>query len=251
MAKLERNRGMFFGSWTGSGVSESASASIGDSTGITAASVVAATFGTAVSSRNGSYEFAYDGTNWKYNSTSIQLTNYGITVTGTPESGDTVTVTYVAASSGWDAIGKDNDDLSKELNPDTEAGKNVLGETTFKHSGYAPEVDVDPYYMDPNSNMYNHMLECALEERYGENDLVGKFAEAFFTSVNATTKIMTGYAYVRDAWFVPQSVGGDTSGYAIPYNITPIGAMVKKAISYDMNTNTPTFTDWVAPANNG
>ena len=144
----------------------------------------------------------------------------------------------------WDAIGKDNDDLSKELNPDTEASKNVLGETTFKHSGYAPEVDVDPYYMDPERNMYQHMLECALEEKYGEADLLGKFAEAFFTSVDPAARTMSGYAYVRDAWFVPQSVGGDTSGFAIPYTVTPVGAMVKKAVTYDMATNTPTFTDW-------
>lgn len=147
----------------------------------------------------------------------------------------------------WDAIGKDNDDLAKELNPDTEVGKNVLGESTFKHSGYEPEIDVDPYYMDSSANMYEHMLECALEERYGESDLKGQFAEAFFTDVNVSTKSMTGYAFVRDAWFVPQSVGGDTSGYSIPYNITPVGAMVKKAVSYDMATHTPTFTTWTDP----
>ena len=149
----------------------------------------------------------------------------------------------------WDAIGKDNDSLTKELNPDTEASKNVLGEATFKHSGYKPEVDVNPYYMDPDRNMYAHMLECALEEKYGESDLLGQFAEAFFTSVNTSARTMSGYAFVRDAWFVPQSTGGDTAGYAIPYKITPVGPMVKKAITYDMATNTPTFSTWVEPSN--
>lgn len=143
----------------------------------------------------------------------------------------------------WEAIGKDNDELTKELNPDTEAGKNVLGESTFTHSGYEPEVEVDPYYMDPDRAMYEHMLECALEERYGAEDLIGLFAEAFFTTVNAQTQTMTGYCYVRDAWFVPQSVGGDTKGYAIPYTINPVGPMVKKNISYAMATNTATITD--------
>ena len=150
------------------------------------------------------------------------------------------------ASSGtpvWEAIGKDNDELTKELNPDTESSKNVLGESTFTHSGYEPEIDVDPYYMDPDRAMYEHLLECALEEKYGEADLVGLFAEAFFTTVNAETKTMTGYCYVRDAWFVPQSTGGDTSGYAIPYTITPVGPMVKKNISYNMETNAATITD--------
>lgn len=142
----------------------------------------------------------------------------------------------------WEAVGKDNDDLSKELNPDTETSKNVLGETTFIHSGYEPEISVDPYYMDPDRQMYTHMLEVALQEKYGESDLKGKFAEAFFTTVNAQTKTMSGTCYVRDAWIVPQSVGGDTSGYAIPYTITPVGAMQTKSISYNMETNVATIS---------
>ena len=56
---------------------------------------------------------------------------------------------------------------------------------------------------------------------------------------------MTGYCYVRQAWYVPQSVGGDTSGFAIPVNINPVGAVVKKAISYDMATNEATITEIV------
>ena len=36
---------------------------------------------------------------------------------------------------------------------------------------------------------------------------------------------------------------GDTAGYAIPYNINPIGAMEKKNIVYDMTTNQATITD--------
>lgn len=143
----------------------------------------------------------------------------------------------------WEAIGKDNDELTKELNPDTESSKNVLGEATFTHSGYEPEVDVDPYYMDPDRAMYEHLLECALEEKYGEADLVGLFAEAFFTTANASAGTMTGYCYVRDAWFVPQSTGGDTTGYAIPYTINPVGPMVKKNITYTIATNTAVITD--------
>lgn len=55
----------------------------------------------------------------------------------------------------------------------------MLGETTFKHSGYEPEVDVDPYYMDPSRPMYAHLLDVAMQEKYGEADLLGYFAEAF------------------------------------------------------------------------
>lgn len=241
MSKLDRNRGMFFGSWTGQPIPASARATASGE-GVTAATVAVDTFASKVSG-SGTYVFTYDGTNWKLNGTIVTPANYGVTVTGTAEAGDTVTVVYVRASGGWEAIGKDNDELTKELNPDTEAGKNVLGESTFTHSGYETEIEVDPYYMDPDRIMYEHLLECALEERYGAADLIGKFAEAFFTSVDPVAKTMSGYCYVRDAWFVPQSVGGDTTGYAIPFTINPVGAMVKKSITYSMETNEATITD--------
>jgi len=239
--KLDRNRGMFFGRWKDGAKAESAEATK-TGTNITAVSVVASTFGGVVG-KSGTYLFSYDGSNWKLDNVTVTINNYGITVTGTPGSGDTITVVYVKATQGWEAIGKDNDELTKELNPDTESGKNVLGESTFTHSGYEPEIEVDPYYMDPDRNMYDRMLENAMEEKYGAEDLIGEFAEAYFTTVNPSAQTMSGYCYVRDAWFVPQSVGGDTTGYAIPFNVNPIGAMVKKNISYSMATNEATITD--------
>ena len=242
MAKLARNRLMFFASWTGAPILESASASFdGD---ITGATVTAATFGTAVKKASGEYVFTSNGTNWLLNGTQITLATYGLDVTGTPASGDIITVKYTAASAGWDALGKDNDDLSKELNPDTESKKNVLGEATFQHSGYEPEVNLDPYYADPSRNLYAHLMECAVEEKFAESDLMGYFAEAHFTEANAERKVMTGYCFVRQAWIVPQSTGGDTSGLGIPFTVHPVGPMTKMAISYDMTTNEPSITPW-------
>lgn len=190
MAKLERNRVMFFGSWTGASVAEYAGVNIGDSTGITDATVTAATFGTAVNGLPGEYVFLYDGTNWCLNGVALATftTTYGVTPTGTAAENDILVVTYTPAGGGWEAIGKDNDDLSKELNPDTETSKNVLGETAFVHSGYEVEIGVDPYYIDPSRKMYARMRDNALEENYGENDLKGYFAEAYFETANKQTK---------------------------------------------------------------
>lgn len=247
MAKLERNRGMYFGSWTGQPITEKATVSIGDSTGITDATVVAATFSTGVNKISGEYTFLYDGTGWVLNNNTVTAddfkTTYGITITGDPAANDIIVVEFTAAAGGWEALGKDNDDLSKELNPDTETSKNVLGETSFKHSGYEPEISLDPYYIDPSRKMYDHLREVALEERYGEADLMGYFAEAYFQTANRKTQKMTGYCYVRQAWYVPQSTGGDTAGYAIPVTITPVGPTTKKKIVYDMQTNEATITD--------
>ncbi len=245
MAKYNRERVMFFGSWTGSPIAESASVAIGDSTGITKVVVTAATFGAAVNSLSGEYTFLYDGEGWTLNGAPVAniATTYGLTLTGDAADGDIIVVTYTAESGAWEALGKDNDDLSKELNPDVETSKNVLGETTVTHSGYEPEIGVDPYYIDPSRKMYKHLAEVAIEEKYGEADVLGYFGEAHFTTANPNTKKMTGYVFIRQAYYVPQSVGGDTSGWAIPVNIYPIGAVTKKNIVYDMTTNEATITD--------
>lgn len=243
MARYDRNRGMYFGSWDGLAIAESATISTDSTATATFAEGGVADFGTAVGA-SGEYNFVYNGTKWELNSKEIDniATSYGITVTGTPAANDMITVNYTKASGGWEALGKDNDSLAKELNPDTEKSKNVLGESTFRHSGYEPEISLDPYYIDPSRKMYKRLLKNAIEEKYGENDLLGKFAEAFFTSANKEKRIMTGYCFVRDAWYVPNSTGGDTTAYAIPVTITPVGAVTKMNISYDMTTNEATIT---------
>lgn len=247
MARYARQRGMFFGSWDGNSITANCAFSVGDSTGITGASLVESTgmssFSGKATGGAGEYVFNYDGQNWLYNGIAQNLTEWGITVTGTPAENDIIVVDYTATAGGWEALGKDNDDLTKDLNPDTESSKNVLGESTFRHSGVESSINLDPYYIDPSRKMYKHLREVAIEEKFGESDLLGLFAEAFFTWANDKTKKMGGYCYVRQAWYVPQSTGGDTTAYAIPVEIHPIGASTKKKIVYDMTTNEATITD--------
>ena len=242
--KDARQKCIFFASWPGAPVEAAANATISGE-GITAATVTAATFGTKVSGASGTYVFTYDetSTTWKYQGSAVTLNQYGITATGDPEDGDTITIVYTAANGGYEALGKDVDDLSKDLNPDTENSKNVLGETRFEHKGYQSTVSMDTYYMAPERLMYAHLLDVAMQEKYAESDLLGYFAEAYFTAVDEANHQMTGYCYVRRAWIVPQSVGGSTAGFSIPFNVNPQGGMEKKAITYDMVTNTATVSD--------
>lgn len=244
--KDARQKCIFFGSWTGAAIEEAATATFVGSS-ITAVTVTAADFGDKVNDTSGTYVFTYDGTasTWKYNGSAVTLSGtggYGVTVTGTPTNGDTITVVYTAGNGGWEALGKDVDDLSKDLNPDTENTKNVLGETAFEHKGYQSSVGMDTYYMDPSRLMYAHLLDVAMQEKYDEGSLLGYFAEAYFTSVDENAGTMTGYCYVRRAWIVPQSVGGSTAGFSIPFTVNPQGGMEKKSITYNMKNNTATVT---------
>lgn len=145
-------------------------------------------------------------------------------------------------ATAWEALGKDNDDLSKELNPDTETSKNVLGESTFQHSGYEPEVEVDPYYADPSSALYEKLSTAAMEEKYGDEDIKGKFVEVIFSTVDAEAGTMSGVGYQRDAYIVPQSTGGDTAGLGIPFTVNPVGAQTKVNVVYTKATRAVTIT---------
>lgn len=61
--------------------------------GITWASVNTQSFGEQVN-EDGVYNFIFDGTNWQLNSSDIDLTTYGITVSGSPITGDIVSILY-------------------------------------------------------------------------------------------------------------------------------------------------------------
>lgn len=150
---------------------------------------------------------------------------------------------YFASFDGteYEVLGKDNDDLSKELNPDTETSKNVLGETTFKHNGYEPEVSVDPYYADPDSVLYDKLKAAAVQEKYSDADIKGYFVEVVFESVESGGKL-TGVGYKREAYLVPQSTGGDTSGFSIPFTVNPVGPMTEVNVTYTIADRTVSVT---------
>ena len=74
-----------------------ASASKGTSTGITSASVNSATFQAKNGDTAGTYTFAYDGTDWKFNSYAVTLSDYGISYEGTPANNDEIIITYTAS----------------------------------------------------------------------------------------------------------------------------------------------------------
>ena len=63
------------------------------------ASITEATFLTKVSNTTGTYTFTHDGENWKLSDAAVTITEYGITVTNDPISGDEIVV-VVAGSGG-------------------------------------------------------------------------------------------------------------------------------------------------------
>lgn len=80
----------------------------GETAGISAATVTADTFISAIGYVHAAdYEFIYDGAEWHYNGEAVQLATYGIAITGTPIHGDAVIVHETATKLTWDIIGID------------------------------------------------------------------------------------------------------------------------------------------------
>lgn len=63
-----------------------------------------------------------------------------------------------AGTAGWEVLGDDIEEMSMEMNPDTEQKKNILGETKTVDKGYEPSMDADPYYADPTKKIYPKVI---------------------------------------------------------------------------------------------
>lgn len=86
-------------------------ASIGESTGITAVTVDADTFVAGCGEVHaGEYLFTYDGKSWRNeDGNTIKIATYGISLTGTPDTGDHVIITETTTPLAFDVIGIDHD----------------------------------------------------------------------------------------------------------------------------------------------
>lgn len=86
-------------------------ASIGESTGITAVTIDKDNFVSGCGEVHaGEYLFTYDGKSWrKEDGNIVDIADYGIAVTGTPEAGDHVIVTETSTQLAFDVIGIDHD----------------------------------------------------------------------------------------------------------------------------------------------
>lgn len=149
--------------------------------------------------------------------------------------------TYIDAKFGgsgspeWFLIGKDIEDMSVELNPDTETVKNILGETSVKDNGYEPTMSADPYYANPSDSIYPKLKEIAMERKVGDACKTKILEVIIDPSDDGSHE-----AYEEDVIVKPQSYGGDTSGFAIPFDVLFDGNRKKGTAT--ITGGTPSFS---------
>lgn len=132
-------------------------------------------------------------------------------------------------------IGQELEEYTVDMNPDTELVKNILGDNTFRHNGYEPSASADPYYAVAEDPLFSK-LQTAIDELITDDRLKTTAVEVHLWEETETTG--TYNAYRQECYVIPQSYGGDTSGYQIPFQVNYVGQ--KTAGTF--NTTTKTFT---------
>lgn len=143
----------------------------------------------------------------------------------------------------WEIIGDDIEEMSVEMNPDTETLKNILGQTKTTDNGYEPTMDADPFYADPEKKLYSMIRDIALDRKKGDACKT-LMLEVIVEDTEATNHL----AYVQEVIVKPQSYGGDTSGLNIPFQVSEDGKRTKGYVSgSSLSTGEPEFTEGAIP----
>ena len=139
----------------------------------------------------------------------------------------------------WEILGDDIEDMSVEMNPDTETMKNILGQTKTKDNGYEPTMEADPFYADPEKLLYPKLRDIALERKKGAACQT-LMLEIIVEDTSATKHL----AFVQEVMVKPNSYGGDTGGLNIPFTVSEDGKRTKGYVTNEsLKAGNPVFTE--------
>jgi hypothetical protein len=139
--------------------------------------------------------------------------------------GDETGPTYVR-------LGKDLEEYAIELNPDVETKKNILGENSVAVNGYEASSSVDPYYYEYDDTLSKKIWDIGMNRTTGD----GCKTTVVDVLLKADGTVLE--AWREDAYVVPESIGGDTSGVQMPFTIHRAGNRKKGTFVLGDNTFT-------------
>ena len=127
-------------------------------------------------------------------------------------------------------LGKDLESYSEELNPQVDVRRNILGEQNVIHNGYQVQSTAEPFYADQDDDLFDPIANIA------NNRLTGEDCKTTRVEVLLDEEGNQIWCYREDCWVVPNSVGGDTSGVQLPFNVYNAGNRVPG--KWTINTKT-------------
>ena len=129
-------------------------------------------------------------------------------------------------------LGKDLEAYSEELNPQVNIQRNLCGSPNVVFDGYQVQSNVENYYAEQGDVLF------AVLSHIANNRLTDETCKTTKVDVLVDGSGNQIWAYREECWMIPVSVGGDTSGVQIPFNVYCSGN--RKYGVFD--TATKTFT---------
>lgn len=130
----------------------------------------------------------------------------------------------------YERLGKDLEEYSPELSAQVDKKKNILGQTSVTISSYEKSADVEPYYAEKDSALFER-LQGIIDDGLLLDELKADVVEV------KLWETATGSAYpaIREEVYIEvTSYGGDTTGYQIPFTVHYTGVKVKG--TFDVST---------------
>lgn len=129
-------------------------------------------------------------------------------------------------------LGKHLEAYQEELNPQVDVHQNILGEQYAMHNGYQVSSTAEPFYAEEGEPLWEHLQEIANTRANGDSCMTTR-VEALLKADGSCV-----WAYREDCMIAPQSLGGDTSGVQIPFQVLNTGNRVRGMF----DPSTKTFT---------
>lgn len=139
--------------------------------------------------------------------------------------------TYAAAE--YVRLGTDLEEFNVELNPEVETSKNILGENSVQHSGYEASSDADPVFYEYDDALTEKLMEIAMLRLSGDKCKTS-YVEVLMKPGEGDAAPTVIRAVREDAYVVPTSYGGNTTGVQVPFTVHYAGNRTEG--SFDLTT---------------
>ena len=139
----------------------------------------------------------------------------------------------------WVRIGQHLEAFAEELNPQVNITQNIWGYQSAIHNGYQVQSSVDTFYATRDSKDNDYYLYLFLEaialHRWTGDSCKTERIEALVGLDVENEGVQPEWAWKENCYCVPQSLGGDTSGFQIPFQISNLGGRedVTSRVAFD------------------
>ena len=129
-------------------------------------------------------------------------------------------------------LGKHLQQYNEELNPQVNTTNNILGEQVVLHTGYQVSSTAEPYYAEQGDPLWEKLQEIANKRITGN----GCETTRVDGLMDEDGKVL--WAYMESCKVIPTSLGGDTTGVQIPFQVHNCGN--RQRVSFELSTKKAT-----------